>query len=130
VTGAPSAAALACQGFPLCNGQVVPSGGGLVHIHWTHRLLAFLLFFHVLAAAVIAWRRQAPVPVAGAATASAVLVSTQLLVAALMVLFFLPREARVAHLLLGTGAWAAVVLWAALARRITALESGVGQLDT
>ncbi|NIV19667.1 MAG: hypothetical protein GWN54_03280, partial [Gammaproteobacteria bacterium] len=27
-----------CQGFPLCNGQLFPEGGGLVHLHWTHRL--------------------------------------------------------------------------------------------
>src|SRR5436309_3899312 len=32
-------AASACLGFPLCNGQLVPDGNYLQHIHWTHRLL-------------------------------------------------------------------------------------------
>jgi cytochrome c oxidase assembly protein subunit 15 len=118
VTGAPSAAALACQGFPLCNGQLVPAGGSFVHIHWTHRILAFLFFFHVLAATLIAWRRNAPTAISTAATVSLVLAIAQLAVAALMVLFFLPREARALHLLLGTGVWAAVVVWVSLARRL------------
>jgi cytochrome c oxidase assembly protein subunit 15 len=119
VTGAPSAAALACQGFPLCNGQLLPAGGSFVHIHWTHRILAFLFSFHVLAATLIAWRRNAPAAISTAASVTLVLVIAQLSVAALMILFFLPREARALHLLLGTGVWASVVIWVALARRLT-----------
>jgi len=38
----------ACLGFPLCNGQVVPAGNYLQHIHWTHRLLAYTLFAYVV----------------------------------------------------------------------------------
>jgi heme a synthase len=117
-TGGPSAAALACQGFPLCNGQILPAGNNLVHIHWTHRLLAFLLFFHVLATTISSWRRNAPARVARAATVSLALVIAQLAVAALMVLFFLPPEARALHLLVGTGLWMALVVWAARARRV------------
>src|SRR5438876_763491 len=40
-------AASACLGFPLCNGQVVPAGNYLQHIHWVHRLLAYTLFGYV-----------------------------------------------------------------------------------
>src|SRR2546426_838389 len=40
-------AASACLGFPLCNGQVVPAGNYLQHIHWGHRLLAYTLFGYV-----------------------------------------------------------------------------------
>src|SRR5581483_11561934 len=36
-------AASACLGFPLCNGQLVPDGNYLQHVHWTHRLLAYAL---------------------------------------------------------------------------------------
>src|SRR5437762_3743672 len=32
-----------CGGFPLCNGQLVPTAGPLAWIHWTHRLLAYSL---------------------------------------------------------------------------------------
>jgi cytochrome c oxidase assembly protein subunit 15 len=118
VTGGPSAAALACQGFPLCNGQLMPGGNSLVHIHWTHRVLAFLLFFHVLGATITGWKRNAPARVARAATVSLALIIAQLAVAALMVLFFLPPEARALHLLVGTGLWMALVVWAARARRV------------
>src|SRR2546428_50735 len=37
-------AASACLGFPLCNGQLIPAGNYLQHVHWTHRLLAYTLF--------------------------------------------------------------------------------------
>src|SRR6185437_13464203 len=40
-------ASVACLGFPLCSGQLLPALP-TQHIQWTHRLLAFLLFFHVL----------------------------------------------------------------------------------
>jgi cytochrome c oxidase assembly protein subunit 15 len=118
VTGGPSAAALACQGFPLCNGQIVPAGNSLVHIHWTHRLLAFLLFFHVLGATISSWQRNAPARVSRAATVALALIIAQLAIAALMVLFFLPPEARALHLLVGTGLWMALVVWAARTRRV------------
>src|SRR5207249_5975998 len=36
-------AASACLGFPLCNGQIIPDGHYLQHIHWVHRLLAYTL---------------------------------------------------------------------------------------
>src|SRR5205823_6180767 len=40
-------AASACLGFPLCNGQVIPVGNSLQHVHWVHRLLAYTLFGYV-----------------------------------------------------------------------------------
>src|SRR2546423_2480311 len=36
-------AAVACSGFPLCNGQGWPQAGTLAQIHWVHRLLAYSL---------------------------------------------------------------------------------------
>lgn len=43
-----------CSGFPLCNGQLLPFGtSGLVDLHLTHRLLAYLVAGLVLA---IAWK--------------------------------------------------------------------------
>src|SRR5881392_680368 len=36
-------AASACLGFPLCNGEFIPAGNYLQHVHWTHRLLAYAL---------------------------------------------------------------------------------------
>src|SRR2546425_864460 len=37
-------ATAACGGFPLCNGQIIPSAGALAAIQWTHRVLAYSLF--------------------------------------------------------------------------------------
>ena len=41
-------AAAACGGFPLCNGQIVLSGGALSWIHWTHRLFAYVLLGYAI----------------------------------------------------------------------------------
>jgi heme a synthase len=108
----------ACQGFPLCNGALLPAATApTVHVHWTHRLVAFLLFFHVLAAAILAVRRGAARPVARAAVAAAVLVVAQLALAAALVLTFLPRSLQALHLAAGVAIWCALVIWAALAVR-------------
>lgn len=119
---APSGAAWACQGFPLCNGQLMPRGdaAGLVHTHWTHRVLAFLLFFHVIGAAVAAVRRGAPRAIARAALGSLALVVAQVAVAAVLVLHQLPSSMRVLHLVVGAALWMTLVLWATRARHLAA----------
>jgi heme a synthase len=109
--GAPQA----CQGFPLCNGSALPSGGGLVHIHWTHRLIAFALFFYVLYGAYQTLR-TASARVRNAAIAAAVVVVAQLAVAAALVLAHLPQHLQALHLAVGAAVWGALVLWAAYAR--------------
>src|SRR5206468_6276967 len=48
-------AASACLGFPLCNGQLVPAGDYLQHLHWLHRLLGFALLASL---AWWAWRTR------------------------------------------------------------------------
>jgi heme A synthase len=117
---APSGAAWACQGFPLCNGAWIPAGESFVHIHWTHRLLAFLLLFHVIGATISAIRRGAPRGVALAALASLALVVAQITVAAGLVLMHLPASMRVLHLVVGAALWMALVVWGTRARRSAA----------
>jgi len=119
VSGAPSAAALACQGFPLCNGSLVPRGGSLVHIQWTHRLLAYLLFLHALGSAGVLLRRAPAGPVRVAGFTAAALVLAQVLVAGAMLGMNLPAQLRGLHLLVGAGVWGAFVAWTALARGAT-----------
>jgi heme A synthase len=116
---APSAAAWACQGFPLCNGQFMPKGdaAGLVHTHWSHRMVAYLLFFHLIGATIAVFRRGAASGVKRAALASVVLVVMQITVAAAMVLHHLPSSMRVMHLVVGAALWMALVLWATRARQ-------------
>lgn len=116
--GQPSGAAWACQGFPLCNGKLLPGGGSWVHIHWTHRLIAFLLLFHVFGATLAAWRRGAPAAIRRAATVSLGLVAIQIAGAAALVLLRLPTWLQVFHLAVGTAVWAALAYWAAVARQL------------
>jgi heme A synthase len=95
-------AASACLGFPLCNGQVIPAGNYLQHVHWTHRLLAFALFGYSVWWAVRSRRRGAWGVVA--------LVALQITVAVAMVLLALPRALQAAHVAVGAAVWAGLVL--------------------
>ena len=95
-------AASACLGFPLCNGEFIPAGNYLQHVHWTHRLLAFALFGYSLWWAVRSRRRGAWWVVA--------LVALQITVAAAMVLLTLPRVLQAAHVAVGAAVWAGLVL--------------------
>jgi heme A synthase len=112
-------AAPLCQGFPLCNGQLIPQGGGLVHLHWTHRLVAYAAFFVFVIAAIVTWRQKAPIGVVRSAGVALGLVIGQIWVAAEMVLRFLPADLRGLHLAVGVALWAALVVWATLAQRVT-----------
>ena len=95
-------AATACLGFPLCNGQVLPAGNYLQHLHWTHRLLAYTLAIYV---AVWAYRTRSRGPLGVLAV-----VVAQIGVAAAMVLLGLPHGLQGAHVAVGTAVWAALAL--------------------
>ncbi|MBI4422041.1 MAG: COX15/CtaA family protein [Gemmatimonadetes bacterium] len=109
---ATTGASTACQGFPLCNGQIWPSsgGGGLAHLHWTHRLLAYALFLHVIGLAMRARRAGVPSSVTVWTWASAALVTLQVIVAATMVLTQLPSFWRALHAAVGTAVWVTLVV--------------------
>lgn len=107
-------AAPACQGFPLCNGQLFPRGGGLVHLHWTHRLAAFVFLIVIAAAVTATWRQGAPARTKGWALVSLVLTILQFVVAAGLVLLHLPDDLRALHLAVGTALWGALVVWGSL----------------
>lgn len=102
----------ACQGFPLCNGSLLPGGHWRIHVHWTHRLAAYLLVPGVVALPFVARRARA------SAVLAAALAVAQLLVAAVMVLQFLPQSWRIAHVALGTALFAALLIHAAREGRI------------
>src|SRR5437588_4192881 len=95
-------AASACIGFPLCNGELVPAGNYLQHVHWTHRLLAYALAGYVCWWALRTKQRGAWSVVA--------LVTMQVAVAATMVLLALPRLLQIAHVAVGAAVWAGLVL--------------------
>ncbi|HYR98226.1 MAG TPA: COX15/CtaA family protein [Gemmatimonadales bacterium] len=95
-------AASACLGFPLCNGQVVPAGNYLQHIHWGHRLLAYTLFGYLWWWALRTRTRGAWWVVG--------LVTLQVAVAAAMVLLRLPAPLQATHVAVGAAVWAGLVL--------------------
>ena len=111
-------AAPACQGFPLCNGSVLPAGGWRIQLHWLHRLAAY---------ALVAWclwlprhlRRRRPGDAAARrwALAAAALATVQLGVGAAMVLGGLPQGLRALHLAVGAALFGALVVTAALVAR-------------
>jgi heme A synthase len=108
-------AAPACQGFPLCNGSVVAEGSAQT-IHWTHRVLAFLLTFHVFGMAMAARRRESAVMRrASAALLGVILV--QIVVAAVLVSTHLPPVMQSLHQAVGTLVWMTAVVTAGLAVR-------------
>jgi heme A synthase len=111
-------AAAACTGFPLCNGQVWPTGAGgaLAHIHWIHRLLAYALAITatIWAARTPGWRSKA---VLG-------LVALQVAVGAATVLLGLPGGLQAAHVAAGTA------VWAVYRRALAQAASGSGRQGT
>ena len=95
-------AAAACTGFPLCSGELVPTGGALAHVHWTHRLLAYSLAAYVIVWAVRSRRRGA--------WGVGVLVLVQVALGAAPVLLGLPPGLQAAPGAVGAAVWAGVVL--------------------
>jgi cytochrome c oxidase assembly protein subunit 15 len=95
-------AAAACIGFPLCNGQLWPSAGGLAVVQWVHRLLAYALAASVVLSAVRS-KRRGMWGVGG-------LVLVQVALGAVTVLLGLPPGLQAAHVAVGAAVWAAVVL--------------------
>jgi heme A synthase len=93
----------ACMGFPACNGSWMPAGGNpLIHIHWGHRLLAYLFVAWCLVLP-FAMERARPGEkkvrrIAFWVSATAI---TQLVVGAAMVLTMLNGVLRAAHVGLG-----------------------------
>jgi cytochrome c oxidase assembly protein subunit 15 len=107
----------ACRGFPLCSGSWLPTPDlPAAHLHWTHRVLAFLLFFHVLAAVLLGARHHATHIVRRAAGTTFALILAQLAIAAALVTLPLPWQLQALHLAAGAAIWFAVIAWAELAR--------------
>lgn len=107
----------ACPGFPWCRGDVAWQSAAL-HIQLTHRVLAFLLFFHTLGLAIAVPRRKSEAPVIRMlARASFATVLLQFIVAAALVEMHLPAVLRSLHEAVGTIAWVVIVAYAVLARR-------------
>ena len=100
----------ACQGFPACNGSWMPADNPLMHIHWGHRLLAYVLFTWTLfLPAFLKKRRTGDAGARRAAITTTVLVILQVLIAAGMVSMSLPAWMRATHVALGAAVFGSLV---------------------
>lgn len=104
-----------CVGFPLCRGSLIPTA--TQHIQFTHRILAFLLFFHLLGMAIAVRRRGESSLIIRAAWVTFGSVLAQVVIAAALVEMQLPPLFRSLHQAVGTLVWVAVVALALLSRR-------------
>jgi heme A synthase len=104
-----------CVGFPLCRGSIVPTA--TQHIQFTHRILAFLLFLHLLGIMIAVRRRGESSLIIRAAAVAFGSVLAQIIVAAALVEMQLPPVFRSLHQGVGTLVWVAVVVLALLSRR-------------
>lgn len=103
-----------CQGFPYCTS--VLTHGDPLYIHITHRILAFLLFLHLLGMVMMSRTRvQAPV-VRRSITLAFSVVILQVIVAATLVELHLPPVWRSLHQAVGTLVWLSVITMTILAR--------------
>lgn len=108
-------AAGSCGGFPWCRTAMV-SGSGL-HIQLTHRVLAFLLLFHMMGVTIGIAKRGAPVAISRAARISFGLIVLQVIIAAALVEMQLPRGLQSLHQAVGTLAWLSIFVFAMLSRK-------------
>lgn len=116
-----SGAGLACRGWPLCNGEVLPAGAGpFVLLHFWHRLAALLAGILILYTAYRMFRHAARVrALVIPAGVSAGLFSVQVLVGALAVLRALPPAVIVAHVAAAEALLAILVAMTAIAYRLS-----------
>jgi heme A synthase len=104
--------ALACSGWPLCNGEVIPTADATsVQVHFGHRVLAGLLGLVILGLAWLAWRQRREAPLAFALTLGAVgLYATQVMIGAANIWTEVADEVSAAHLAFGTLLWLTLAL--------------------
>lgn len=102
-------ASVACPGFPLCGTTPAGVPAAASHVQVAHRVLAYVLFFHVVAISLAIGRRPNEAGnVKRAARAAAGLVLLQLALGAAMVLSALPAGLRSAHQAAGIAVWLAM----------------------
>jgi cytochrome c oxidase assembly protein subunit 15 len=106
-------APLACQGFPWCS--VIGERGSPLVIHVWHRIMALLLFGHLIGVAIAVRKRAESRPIRIAAWTALSLVVVQVVVAAAMAEMNLPAPLRSVHQAVGTALWITVVTLTALA---------------
>lgn len=107
-------ASLACDGWPLCNGAVVPDAGGDVALHFLHRMVAGLLGVLLLGATFLAFEERVAPILRWALIGSCVVYAVQVVVGAANIWTDLADGIVIAHLSLAALLWCVMVAVAAL----------------
>ena len=113
-------AASSCTGFPHC--RTINAEGLPFIVHIIHRIVALLLFGHLLGMAIAVGKRGEPTAVKTAARVAFGAALLQVLIAAGMIEMGFPSFMRALHQAVGTSVWLAVVTLAILARRASTAE--------
>jgi heme A synthase len=107
-------AALACDGWPLCNGTAVPRGDSDVGLHWLHRLVAGMLGVMLLATIWAAFDERRGRAIQAVSVAAGLVYITQALVGAANIWTELREDVVVTHLTLAALLWCMLVAVSAL----------------
>jgi heme A synthase len=107
-------AAQSCQGFPACRSVLIH--GAPLHTQLGHRILAFLLFFHLFGLAIALRKRAEDRIVVLAAQLAFSVIVVQVIVAASLVELHLPAPLQSLHQAVGTLVWITIVAFAMLTR--------------
>lgn len=103
---------LACSGWPLCNGDIVPSAGAAsVQVHFIHRFLALLVGVTLLTLTWLALRERRTTPVVAVIALAALGVyCVQAIIGAANIWTELADEVGAAHLAFATLLWLTLAL--------------------
>jgi heme A synthase len=101
-----SGASTACEGWPLCNGSVLPAADEHEVTHMLHRYLAAGFAILLVPLTVALWRQRAAHRLGVAlAAATAVLYTAQVVVGALNVWFTFPEPLTISHTVVASLIW-------------------------
>lgn len=126
---AESGAATACEGWPLCNGSVLPAADDQEITHMVHRYIAGAFVFLLVPLLVLAWKKRDELAWARPfAIVLGVLYAAQVLVGALNVWYTFPDELTVSHTVLAASIWFALSAAVALTYYAPAAESHAHRL--
>lgn len=107
-------AALACSGWPLCNGSLVPGGDSAVGLHFLHRLIAGVLGILLLGTIYRAFEERRPPLLVVTCVIAGVVYIAQALIGAANIWTELAAGVVVAHLSMAALLWCLMVAIGAL----------------
>ena len=119
-------AASSCGGFPLC--RTINSQGTPLYVHILHRIMAVLLFGHLIGIAIATQKRKEPAVIVRSARFALAAAVLQILIAAAMIEMHFPPAFRSLHQAFGTLVWLSVVVLAIIARRASSNQRAQSDL--